>query len=148
MDPIFKNRLDLKKEYDNMHKNILPSLNGCGYCNVFKCSYCLKFSAKCGACKIINCSEFNKLKKMLLECGDPQISFYIRNFLVDYFSVHDLTKEFFKFNVPEGKEPLHIYDEKISKIWYCNQTVTNEKVHYNLKGKKRCLKVISYNCNF
>ena len=81
-----------------MDKNIFPYLNDCGYCNVFKCRYCLKFSAKCGACKIRrckNCSEFNKLKKMLLECGDPQISFYIRNFLVDYFSVHDLTKKFF-----------------------------------------------------
>ena len=85
---------------------------------------------------------------MLLECDDPQISFYVRNFLVDYFSVSELTKEFFKINLPEGKDPLYIHHDNISRIWYCNQSVTNEKIHYDLKGKKRCLKVISYNCKF
>ena len=97
MDPIFKNRVDLKKEYDNMHKNILPSLIDCRYCNVLKCTYCLKFPAKCRTCKIRrykNCSEFNKFKKKILfECDESQINYYVRNFFGDYFSVSELTKE-------------------------------------------------------
>ena len=151
MDPIFKNRFDLKKKIQHYaHKTILPSLNECSYCNVFKCGYCSKFSPKCGACKVrqcTNCSEFNKSKKVLLQCDNPQISSYVRNFRSDYFLASNQIKEFFKFNVPEGKDPLYIYDEKISKTWHCNQTVTKEKTFYDLKGKKHCLKVISYNCN-
>ena len=146
MDPIFKNRFNLKKDYENMHTNILPSLNDCGYCTIFKCTYCLKFSAKCGACEIRRCknfTEFNKFKKKILfECDNPQITYYVRNFLVDYFSVSDLTKEFLKINLPEGKDPLYIHHDNISRIWYWNQLVTNEKIHYDLKGKKHCLKVI------
>lgn len=40
MDPIFKNNKELKREYQNLCKNILPSLNTCGNCNKFKCDYC------------------------------------------------------------------------------------------------------------
>ena len=146
MDPIFKDRFYLKKGYQNMHMNILPSLNDCGYCNIFRCAYCLKFSAKCGTCKIRrckNCTKFNKFLKKYFSNATIRKSYYVRNFLVDYFSVSDLTKEFFKINLPEGKDPLYIHHKNISRIWYWNQSVTNEKIPYGLKGKKHCLKVIS-----
>ena len=43
-DPIFKNRAELKKEYYFMIKEVLPSLNDCGYCGKIKCIYSKKFS--------------------------------------------------------------------------------------------------------
>ena len=144
MDPIFKNKTHLKKEYENLHKNILPILNECGNCNKFKCNYCLKFSVNCNLCiktKCKNCYEFNKSKDILLNCGIFQIELYVRNFLFDYFNTNDLTKEFFKMNISEKmqqKNPLYIYDGKIKKIFHYNQSCTNKKIQYEFKGHKRC----------
>ena len=95
MDPIFKNKTDLKKEYKNLHKNILPTLNNCGNCNIFKCGYCLKFSVNCNTCikkRCMKCVNFNKSKDILLNCGDFQIAKNVKKFLVDYFGVNYLTK--------------------------------------------------------
>ena len=134
MDPIFKNRTELKKEYQILHKNILPMLNKCGNCNKFKCHHCLKFSVNCNLCikkRCTNCNEFNKSKDILLNCSDFQIEHFGRNFLVDYFNVNDLTKEFFKMDISEEvqkKNPLYIYSGKIQKIWHYEQSSTNEKI--------------------
>ena len=79
MDPIFKNKTDLKKEYENI----------------------------------------------LLNCGVFQIERYVRNLLVDYFNMNELTKNFFKMNISEEmqqKNPLYIYDGKIKKIFHFIQT--------------------------
>ena len=144
MDPIFKNKTDLKKEYENLHKNILPMLNECGNCNKFKCDYCLKFSVNCNLCiktKCKNCHKFNKSKDILLNCGIFQIERYVRNYLVDYFNMNELTKKYFKMNIPEEmqqKNPLYIYDGKIKEIFHYNQSCTNEKIQYEFKGNKRC----------
>ena len=76
MDPIFKNKTDLKKECENLHKNILPMLNECGNCNKFKCDYFLKLLVNCNLCikaKCKNCDKFNKSKDILLNCGVFQI---------------------------------------------------------------------------
>ena len=104
MDPFFKNKTDLKKEYQNLHKNILLLLNNCGNCNIFKCQYCLEFLGSCSLCikkRWKNCTEFNKSKDILLNCDDFQISCYVKNFLVGYFNLNDLTKEFFKIDISE-----------------------------------------------
>ena len=97
MDPIFKD-VTLKKEYENLHKNILPKLNNCGNCNIFKCEYCKKFSLNCQRCiskKCKYCHEFNKSKDILLNSSNLQISWYISNFLIDYFSLSDFSNQFF-----------------------------------------------------
>ena len=63
-----------------------------------------------------NCNEFNKSKDILLNCSDFQIKHFVRNFLVDYFNVNDLTKEFFKMDISEEvqkKNSLYIYSGKI-----------------------------------
>ena len=104
MDPIFKNKTDIKKEYENLQKNILPMLNECGNCNKFKCNYCLKFSVNCNLSiktKCKNGDKFNKSKDILLNCGIFQIELYVQNSLVGYFNMNDLTKEFFKMNISE-----------------------------------------------
>ena len=46
-DPIFKNRIDLKREYRIMVKTILPSLNDRGYCGKIKCIYSSKLRLDC-----------------------------------------------------------------------------------------------------
>ena len=144
MDPIFKSKTDLKKEYENLHKNILPTLNNCGNCNIFKCGYCLKFSVNCNTCikkRCTKCVNFNKSKDILLNCGDFQIAKYVKNFLVDYFSVNYLTKQFFKLNIADkvqDKNPLYVCDGKIKKIWHYNESSTNEKVNYSFKVQKHC----------
>ena len=125
MNPIFKNRTDLKKEYQILHKNILPMLKKCGHFNIFKCHHCLKFSANCNLCikkRHTNCNEFNKSKDILLNYSDFQIKSFVRNFLLDYFNVNDLTKEFFKMYISEEvqkkkKIPYTFIVEKYKK--YC-----------------------------
>ena len=72
-DLIFNNNRELRKEYENFHKNILISLNNCGNCDKFKCNYCLKFLINCSSCireKCKNCHEFNKSKSILLNSSD------------------------------------------------------------------------------
>ena len=67
----------------------------------------------------------------MLNCSDFQIEHFVRNFLVDYFNVNDLTKEFFKMDISEEvqkKNPLYIYSGKIQKIWHYEQSSTNEKI--------------------
>ena len=71
--PIFKNRTELKKEYYFMIKEVLPSLNDCGYCGKVKCIYSEKFNINCSSCisKCKNCFQFNKSKDILTNCdGD------------------------------------------------------------------------------
>ena len=144
MDPIFKNKTDLKKEYENLYKNILPSLTECGNCDLFKCQYCSKFSINCNLCiarRCKKCINFSKSKEILLNCGDFQIERYVRNFLVDYFNMNDLTKECFKMDISEEmqkKNSLYIYSGKIKKIFHYNQSCTNEKIQYDFKGHKHC----------
>ena len=100
-------------------------MNNCGNCNNFKCKCCLKFSVNSSSCikkRCRYCDDFNKSKEILLNCGDFQIERYVRNFLVDYFSVNDLTKQFFKMDIFEEmqkkkkKNPLYLYDGKIKNI--------------------------------
>ena len=95
-DPIFKNRTDLKKEYHILVKIFLPLLNNCGYCGKIKCVYDQKFHTDCNSwiSKFQNCHEFNKSKDILINCGDEQISNYVKNFLIDYLNASDLTNFF------------------------------------------------------
>ena len=102
MDPIFDNERELKKEYENLHKNILPKLNACGNRNIFKCKYCKKISVNCNMCRSArckNCFEFNKSKETLLNSSNTQVWWYMLNFLTDYFSVTEVTKKFLNIDL-------------------------------------------------
>ena len=142
MDPIFKNN-ELKKEYENLHKNILRSLNECGNCNVFKCIHCKKFSVNyrfylLWRCQ--NCTAFNKSKDILLNSGDRLCAQYVGNFLIDYFSVSDLSNEFFNINISEKvreKDILFINNDSNKNNIDFNKK-NDKKVQYQLNGKKCC----------
>ena len=139
MDPIFKNNAELKKEYQLLYKNILPSLNNCGNCNNFKCDYCLKFSVNCSSCirdKCQNCFEFNRSKDILINSTDVQISNYVSNFLTDYFNASELSNQFFKMKITEEvkeKDPLYIYSGKIKKMFRYKEEKTTIKFNINQK---------------
>ena len=140
MDPVFENK-ELKKEYENLHKSILSSLNECGNCNVFKCTYCKKFSVNCRFCLLWwckNCTAFNKSKDILLNSGDRLCTQYVGNFLIDYFSVSDLSNEFFNMNISEKareKDILFINDD--SNKNNIDYKENDKKVQYQLNGKIR-----------
>ena len=139
MDPIFKNNAELKKKYQLLYKNILPSLNNCGNCNKFKCDYCLKFSVNCSSCirdKCQNCFEFNRSKDILINSTDVQISNYVSNFLTDYFNASELSNQFFKMKITEEvkeKDPLYIYSGKIKKMFRYKEEKTTIKFNINQK---------------
>ena len=142
VDPIFKNQTDLKREYRILIKNILPSLNDCGYCGKVKCIYFEKFSVDCSYCKTKcqNCHEFNKSKDLLINCGDEQISNYIKKFLIDYFNASDLTNFFFNMNITnevKRKDPISIV--KVCEENKIEPHVTKEKTDkkfFYCKSKK------------
>ena len=136
MDPIFKNNAELKKEYQLLYKNILPSLNNRGNCNNFKYDYCLKFSVNCSSCirdKCQNCFEFNRSKDILINSTDVQISNYVSNFLTDYFNASELSNQFFKMNITEEvkeKDPLYIYSGKIKKMFCYKEEKADNKIQH------------------
>ena len=143
MDSIFKNNTELKKEYQFLHRHILPFLNKCGNCNKFKCDYCLKFSVACKRCirdKCQNCYEFNRSKNILINSRDVQISNYVTDFLTDHFNVSDLSNQHFKMDISEEvreKDAIYIYSGKVNKIFCYNEEKINYKISYCFKGKKR-----------
>ena len=138
-DPIYKNRIDLKREYRIMVKTILPSLNDCGYCGKIKCICSSKFRLDSSSClsKCQNCFEFNKSKDILINCGDDQISNYVKNFLIDYFNASDLTNYFLNMNITNEikKQTQLILLKYMMKI----------KLHQLLKKKKENKKIIIVN---
>ena len=141
MDLIFKNNTELKKEYQILHRNILPSLNKCGNCNKIKCNYSLNFSVNCWSCirdKCQNCFEFNRSKDILINTTDAQISNYVSNFLSDYFNVRELLNQFFKTNITEEvkeKDP-HIFTVgRLKKFFAIKKKKQIAKFYINLKVK-------------
>ena len=127
-----------------MVKKILPLLNNCGYFGKIKCVYDQKFCIDCNSCisKCQNCHEFNKSKDILINCGDKQISNYVKNFLIDYFNASDLTNVFKKMNITDEvkkKDPIKIvqvYEEnKLEPI--VKKEKTNKKSCYSNSKKHR-----------
>ena len=55
MDPIFGKNKTILKEYRILVNEILPSLNGCRFCNQLKRKHCLTFSVNCNMYKRSKC---------------------------------------------------------------------------------------------
>ena len=102
MENIFGSDRDLKNEYQNLLNNILPKLNHCNNCEVFKCSYFSRYSITCNLCRAMrcrNCAAFNKSKDILLNSGNLVVSNFVSNFLADYLSMSELSAKFFDINI-------------------------------------------------
>ena len=137
MDPIFKNNTNLKKEYCKM-VNDLPLLNECGYCEKLEGRY--YFSVNCGMCireRCKNCHNFNRSKDILINCEDKQISDYVQNFLLDYFSASGLSSYFFKIDITnevKEKNAINIIIKNENKII---KTIKKEKTNKILYYKSK-----------
>ena len=85
-----------------------------------------------------NCTAFNKSKDILINSGSRRCAQYVSNFLINYFSVSDLSNEFFNMNINEKvreKDILFINDDSnIDNIDY--NLKNDKKVQYQLNGKK------------
>ena len=115
-----------------MFQNILPSLNYCGYCEKLNCKWCFKCSLNCSSCirdRCQNCYQFNKTKDILINCGNEQISNYVRNFLIDYFNASDITNYFLKMNITmevKEKNPINIVNFENKKQPIAEKEKTNK----------------------
>lgn len=143
MDPIFRNDTQLKKECKKLINEILPSLNICGNCNCFKCQYCSKFSVSCSFCissRSRICVEFSKTKDTLINSNNAYVSIFITDFLIDYFRISDISKEFFKLEIDERlheKNPLILNNEKNKSTINYKKEKESKKIVFQFKGKKR-----------
>ena len=131
-----------------MYSDVLLKLNNCGNCNVFKCIYCSRFSVNCRMCllwRCKNCTPFNKSKDILINSGNKLVAGYVSNFLVDYFSILDISQKFFNLDISnkvKEENVLYIYDESrlheknYSTILYEKEKEAKKKLTFNLKKKK------------
>ena len=75
MAKIFKTKI-LENEFNELIYKIIPSLNECGNCGIFKCCDCFKFSINCDRCRLWkckNCEMFKIAKDHLFEkCSNQQ----------------------------------------------------------------------------
>ena len=76
---------------------ILPSLNDCRFCGKLKCKFFVNYNM-CKRDKCLNCHRFNKSKDISINSGDD---FVLKNFLLDYFKVSDLTNYFSKMDISQ-----------------------------------------------
>ena len=89
----------MQKEFEQLYRVLLPSLNECGACGIVKCYLCKKFDVTCSPCKFRRCAPcvkfFNTLNFFYKNSSREQWN-YVCNFLHDLFRLHYRTKEFFK----------------------------------------------------
>ena len=110
----------VQKEFEQLYRVLLPSLNECGACGIVKCYLCKKFNVTCSPCKFKRCilcvKFFNTLSFFCKNSSREQWN-YVCNFLHDLFRLHYRTKEFFKdVSVPIRSSIRHCFivssDEK------------------------------------
>ena len=141
MDPIFGKKKDLRKEYQILVNEILPSLNDCQYCNQLKCKYCSQFSVNCNKCKrdrCFKCHRFNKSKDILINCGDFFVSNYVQDFLHDYFKMSDLSNYFLKIDINpivKEKDPTEVVKFDNKKLESLTRKKEENRIFY-FKSKK------------
>ena len=116
---LFKSEL-LKKEYEDFHKNLLPAVLECGFCNISSCRWHSKFNGTCVHCRkhvCINCRKFNISKDLLLKSASSETVDYLYNYICDFLNLSD---ESLKTFFPEIKV------EKLEKTHFKTR-VTSEK---------------------
>ena len=79
----------MQKEFEQLYRVLLPSLNECGACGIVKCYLCKKFDVTCSPCKFRRCVPcikfFNTLNFFYKNSNREQWN-YVCNFLHDLFS--------------------------------------------------------------
>ena len=103
-----------------------------------------KISVNCNMCRSTrcrNCFEFNKSKDILLNSSNTQVSWYVLNFLADYFSVNEVTKKFLNIDLNaevQEKNIVYVYDGSIKNyVYYKNKEADKQKYTYQINRRKR-----------
>ena len=81
----------MQREFEQLYRVLLPSLNECGACGITKCYVCKKFDVSCSPCLFRRCVEcvnfFNTLNFFFKNSSRDQWN-YICNFLHNLFRLH------------------------------------------------------------
>ena len=81
----------MQREFEQLYRVLLPSLNECGACGITKCYVCKKFDVSCSPCLFRRCVEcvnfFNTLNFFFKNSSRAQWN-YICNFLHNLFRLH------------------------------------------------------------
>lgn len=124
----------MKKEFEYSYEILIPSLNVCGNCGIFKCFYCKKFTASCTLCKNEKCRSCFKYKNAVdffyERCNHEHWN-YICNFLHDLFNVSWISRWYFK----DIARPTNSSIMNTSFIIYSDSPVKN----HVKKNKKRTI---------
>ena len=57
----------MQREFEQLYRVLLPSLNECGACGITKCYVCKKFDVSCSPCFFRRCVECVKFFKIQVE---------------------------------------------------------------------------------
>lgn len=138
----------LKREFEELVNEIIPSLADCRRCEKFCCFYCKKFAVTCTRCRnerCKNCCKFESSLKILLENGNETSKQYVANFVDDFFSIGDIAAKFFNLNVcsiEQRKKDRINFVKSYAKSSKCRTQIVNQslkntqKIQYGFKGKK------------
>ena len=81
----------MQREFEQLYRVLLPSLNECGACGITKCYVCKKFDVSCSPCLFRRCVDcvnfFNTLNFFFKNSSRDQWN-YICNFLHNLFRLH------------------------------------------------------------
>ena len=150
MDFIFGNNYVLKKEYEEMVKD-LPKLNKCGFCQKLHCSFCKKYTFNCRNCikeKCKNCFKFNISKNLLINSSNQVVSDFVKKKLFDYFKTSGLTNYFLKMDINFFVKEKMNYKLLIilMKLKKNGRKTTEKPKKSNIINQKNILIIL--NCNF
>ena len=94
---LFPNKT-LKKAYENFVSDTIFTIFKCKYCNLESCKYHFRFDCSCANCRVIKCHECHKFNielDIIMQSARNETKLYIMNFIRDFFSVSDITLEYF-----------------------------------------------------
>ena len=133
----------LKKEFDDFYQRLIPSLNSCENCGIFKCSYCIRFTVSCSLCRRDRCKKCfaykNSINFFLENCSEEQWD-YICNFVHDLLNVSWMTCWYFKdlkpINSSIRQTSFIISNDPRKNLNRVNNNNNNKSIYYLIGNRK------------
>ena len=122
---LFKTK-ELKKEFDEFTKDILPNVLSCNLCQKLSCMWHSKFDISCLHCRkeqCKNCRKFNISKDILLHSASAETVDYIYNFICDFLNISDESLNSYFPEIKVENREVDIYKKKVKSEKNRTQTV-------------------------